>query len=476
MNDPVMIGLDVGTGGVRAVAADAAGEVVAERRTPLPAVHSPFPGASEQDPETWWRAAVECSGCVARDVNGRRIAGVSVDSTSGTIVPVNAQNRPLRPALMYNDRRAEAEANDLNERGAALTERMGYRFNSSYGLAKILWLIRHEPEPAPARFVNAADFVAARLAGGAHTDYTNALKMGYDLVNDRWPPWLESAGISVDRLPRVLATGRVVGEIGRAASEETGLPAGTPVAIGATDGVAAFYASGASRPGEAVTTLGTTLVVKSVSEEILRDPLGRLYCHRHADGGWLPGGASNCGGGYLDVFFEGEDPARLTGEARRFLPCSVLLYPLPKRGERCPTVNPDAERFVTAEPSGQAEHFAAYLQGMAFVERWTYDVISELGGEANGAVFTSGGGSANDVWMQLRADVLGRETARTASPSSAFGSAVLAASHTLFKSVSEAAGAMAVKQAGFTPQTEAHRKYGILYQRFRAACSEKGIG
>ena len=475
----IAVGVDVGTGGVRVIAVGESGIVLAAADTALPPSESPRAGWVEQRPADWRHGVSEALRRVCEYLGADRdtVAAVCVDSTSGTVLPVDAGGRPLRNALMYNDARAGTEAEELNILGAELTRRMGYRFNSSYGLAKVLWMIRHEPgSVAGARFVNAADFLTGNLCSDwTHTDETNALKMGYDLLEGVWPAWLDVVAIPSDRLPTVHRSGEIVGAVSGAAAAETGLPPGIPVAVGPTDGVAAFYAGGAARPGEAVTTLGTTLVVKSLSRAILLDPKGRIYCHRHAEGHWLPGGAGNCGCEYAARFFPQADLDALGREAARFLPCRVLLYPLARRGERFPVVAPAAERFMAGAPSCDAEHFAAYLQAVAFVERWAYEAIAELGGELDGAVSTSGGGSRSDLWMQLRADVLGRETVRTAAPDSAFGSAVLAASRTLYKGVSEAAMAMVREDRRFKPDQDRHGEYDALYRIFRAECAQRGL-
>jgi len=472
------IGVDVGTTGVRAVAADRSGRVLARSRSSLPTSTSPRPGWVEQSPLDWWGAACRCLRSLSAALRPERVAAVCVDGTSGTILAVDADGRPLGNAILYNDSRSAAEAEELNRVGADLTARLGYRFHSSYGLPKVLWLVRHEQSRSlKARFfLNAADFVLGMLCDAwGHTDHTNALKMGYDLLEERWPPWLERLGIASSRMPQVHPSGEPVGAVTRAAAEATGLARGTAVAVGPTDGVAAFYASGACRPGEASTVLGTTLVVKSVSTRLLLDPLGRVYCHRHASGRWLPGGASNCGCAYAEKFFPGCDPGALAAKAQRFLPCEVLLYPLAGRGERFPTVAPEAERFLTREPRNEAEHFAAYLQAVAFVERWAYETVEELGGEWTGPAFTSGGGSASDVWMQLRADVLGKETRRASAPHSAFGSAVLAASRTLFEGVDEAVARMVRMERRFEPAADRTRLYRELYGRFRRECGRRGL-
>ena len=482
MAGDLVIGADVGTGGVRSVAVNRSGRILTSSERPLPGSVSPGPGWVEQRAEDWLEGLRACLRDLFDGLNseGRSAADVEalcVDSTSGTILPVADDGHPLGNALMYNDARAAAEADELNRAGSGLTARMGYRFNSSYGLAKILWIARDAPEVyEAAHFVNAADFLAGRLCGDwRHTDYTNALKMGYDLLNDCWPEWLTDVGLDLRKLPRVHRTGDVVGWVSEEAAHGTGLRSGTPVAIGSTDGVAALYASGATRAGESATTLGTTLVVKSVSRSILLDPEGRIYCHRHAEGRWLPGGAGNCGCAYATKFFPDADLDALGHKAAGFLPCEALLYPLAGKGERFPVVAPEADGFVVSKPSCEAEHFAAYLEGVAFVERWAYEIIGELGGDVGGTVFSSGGGSRGDVWMQVRADVLGRETARTEAPYSAFGSAVLAASRTMFDNVDEAVASLVREERRFSPDPTRHRQYEDLYHQFRTECARRGL-
>jgi len=480
MRKRVVIGLDVGTGGVRGVAADGSGAILAALERALSPPRSRAEGWREQDPEDWWGRTVEVLHGLRSKLADSEIVSVCADGTSGTLVVTDERLRPLRDAILYNDARAGAEAEELNRLPAssALARHLGYRFNSSFAAAKALWIVRHEsPLPAGVRFLNAADFISARLTGGpVCTDHTNALKMGYDLVAGRWPSWLSDLGVDLHRLPAVFPSGEVVGVVAKSVAGKAGIPAGVRVVIGPTDGVAAFYASGARLPGEAVTSLGTTLVVKSVVRSLLRDPAGRAYCHRHSEGYWLPGGASNCGCGYAAGFFPEADAATLDRAAAAYLPCEVLLYPLPGRGERFPFLDPSARRVANREPRSEAEHFAAYLQGVAFVERWAYEILRDLGAEIRGPVYTSGGGSRSDLWMQLRADVLGREVVRTASPDPSFGSAVLAASRTIFDSTTAASAAMVRVERRFPPRPDVHRSYEGLYRQFRDWLAGLGAG
>ena len=230
--------------------------------------------------------------------------------------------------------------------------------------------------------------VTRALVGEAvPSDSSHALKSGYDPERECWPPGRE---LPEGLLPDVVRSGSRLGEVCAAAAEETGIPAGTPVIAGMTDGCAAQLAAGALREGDWNSVLGTTLVLKGYSSAIVRDPAGVLYCHRAPDGGWLPGGASSTGAGVLSARFAGRDLDELGRRAEAFEDTSVLAYPLVSRGERFPFAAPDAEPFVLGEPRDEAELFAALLQGVAFVERLCFDYVDLLGAPTGGELTLTG--------------------------------------------------------------------------------------
>lgn len=484
---PLVLGLDVGTQGARVLAVGAEGDVLAaaSRRLEtggeaLPAGHaSDANGWSEQDPEAWWAAARACLHEVAGAVGPERVACIAVTSTSGTVVPVDAGGRPLRPAILYNDGRAVEEAAEVQTAGRTLADRLGYAFQPSFALPRLLWLRRHEPEvfERTACFLHAADFLVMRLTGEVGlSDSSNALKTGYDLQELRWGEWIErDLGIPLAKLPRVVAPGDAIGSICQAAEQETGLRAGTPVAAGATDGTAAFLASGAVSPGEWNSTLGTTLVVRGVSAELVRDPLGRLYCHRHPEGYWLPGGASSTGGEWMERRFQGADWPALDRRALEVSPTDLTVYPLDRRGERLPFVDPMAEGFVEAPANAGPEAlYAAHLEGTACVERWVFEVMESLGVPVGPRVFATGGGARSREWLQIRADLLGRTLVRPRVVEAAFGAALLAASRTLHPSLSEAVRSMVRADVEIPPRPGMRDAYDALYARFREACARRG--
>ncbi len=189
-------GLDVGTSGAKALAVDERGTVIAraESRFEQPP-YIPAPGRSEQDAEQWWEAVKTCLRELSAQMGKDQIVAVATDSTSGTIVPVDEQGKPLIPALMYNDDRASGLELEVQEAAQDLTERLGYSFPSVFSLVKLVWLQKERPDVLQAthKFLHASDFLVGRLTGDFNcTDTSNALKSGVDLISGTWPKFIEN--------------------------------------------------------------------------------------------------------------------------------------------------------------------------------------------------------------------------------------------------------------------------------------------
>ncbi len=434
MTDPApdaWLGIDLGTQGVRAVAADSAGRLLGTGAAPLTSERSGE--RHEQDPDEWWRAVCAAVGRArAAGADPRRIRAVAVDATSGTVTLTDRRGIPVTPALMYDDGRAAAQAEQVNEAGEERWTRAGYRrMQRSWGLPKLRWLLDRHPRAAADgwRLAHQSDVVNRRLVGhDVPTDTSNALKTGADAATATWPEEVFAGlGIPAGLLPGLVPPGTVLGEVSAAAAEETGLVAGTAVIAGMTDGCAAQLGSGATAVGSWNSVMGTTLVLKGVTAELVRDPAGVMYSHRSPAGTWLPGGASSVGAGLVAREFAGADLDRLTAAAEPLLPARLLRYPLVSPGERFPFVAPDATEFRSRAAAGRAEDFAALLQGAAYVERLCFDYADLLGARATGAVVLTGGATRNPVWNQLRADVLRRPVTLPRHAQPALGMAVLAA-------------------------------------------------
>ena len=439
--DRLVIGVDLGTSGVRAVAVADDGSLVGECVVARDLRSPTHVGTRhEQDPELWWEATRDALRSIMAQLKTANIPpgvvrGLAVDGTSGTVVCVGADGRPVRPAIMHNDGRASEEAQDLSCQAESFYTKLGYRIAPSFAAAKILWLQRHEPGhfEATSWFAHQSDFIMSRLGGRQRTtDYSNALKTGYDLVDDEWPGWLLAhEGIAERLASSVLAPGTPCGKVTEAIAADLGLPAGLTLVSGATDGTAAFVASGASAIGDDNTTLGTTLVLKRLTDRLAADPAGLVYSHKLPEGRWLPSAASSTGGEWIHEQYPNADLAALDAQARDRLPSKQIAYPLVGRGERFPFAADAARGFCEPGSDDPQETYAANLQGVAFMERLCYEALdSTTCVEGGKSIFATGGGSRSEIWLQLRADVSGRLLRRPLAPSSAFGSAIIAASAT----------------------------------------------
>jgi len=482
MGSESVAAIDVGTQAARCLVVDLSGHVLASGSEPLRTLDRALPdGWSEQDPEEWWRAT--CAACrtavsdFGRD-RSAEISAVAVDSTSGTIVPVDEDGSPLRRALMYNDVRAIEETEVVRSAGEHLADKLGYSFQPSFALPKILWIKRNEPEVSSraACFLHAADFIVSRLSGGAFmSDTSNALKAGYDLVDRCWPTFIEDElELPLSVLPEVMTPGEAMAVVSPKAAEATTLPAGGQIVAGCTDGTAAFIASGAARPGDVNSNLGTTLVVRAVSERLVRDPAGRIYSHLHPDGWWLPGGASSSGGEIVLQTF-GERVGTLEDDVPGRLPTDLLVYPLTRTGERLPFVDAEAAGFTVGQPASDAEHLAGMMEGVGYLERWVLELLEELGAGRAERVYVTGGAARSPIWLSVRASILGLPLHRPATAESAFGAAILAASGTL-GGVTAATEAMVRPDITVDPDPALAAGYHDRYARFRAACAERGYG
>ena len=477
--NPYFLGIDIGTQGARVALVDAAGRILGSAGQVFELNER---SREEQSPEGWWDACVSSIRLLLQQNDARAAAkgiiAVAVTSTSGTVIPVDDNYRPLHDALMYSDKRSALQAQKCT--AAALKyHNKGYTaFNFSSGLAKMVWFVETFPEKAARlhRWLHAADYITGRLSGiWGITDYTNAFKSGYDISDYYWPEYLYThLPLKKEWLPEVLPSGTVIGKLRPEFAAMLGLPASIAITTGITDGCASQVAAGAIDPGDWNTTIGTTMVIKGVTRNEITDPLGRLYSHRHPAGYWMPGGASNTGADWVTGEFGDQDQLdSLNRTAATLIPTGMIAWPLRQEGERFPFIAPQARGF---EPVGlsKALRYTANMEGVAYIERYAYELIEQLSGEKVKAIFTAGGASNSDTWLTIRSNVLNRPIYKMKEVSGAMGAAILAASKSHFGSVIEAAKTMIKVDKGVEPRGRLAGPYEQGYREFVLTLRDKG--
>lgn len=485
MNDGLVLGIDVGTQSARVVVAEATGRAIAHaRQNYADAAIGGLPhNYHEQNPETWWHATRQCLHQVTAALREQNraadeiIAG-AVDATAGTIVLLDTNDQPLRPALMFDDSRADAEALRVNQASAAAPPSFSHHFEASFALPKMLWLANHEPAvwQKTQRVAHAADYIVGKLTGVyAVSDQSNVFGSGFDLMDAVWSPFIESElGIDTRRLPRVIRSGETIARVSKSCAAETGLSERTRIVAGMTNGAADQIASGARHVGDWNTVLGDTLTFRGLAKRPLSDPLGRVYCLLHPLGLWMPISASNAGISALDQRFPAADRAAFNRAALNLSPTALVVYPLRQRGERFPFSAAAAQGFVEGQARDESELYTAYLEGIAFIERLAYGVLQSLGAEIRQRIYSTGDGFNSLELMQIRADVMGLEIARSTNANPPMGSAIVAASRTLFDNIAEASAQMVHVDRVVSPRPAMALRYGDAFQRFLNVCREHG--
>lgn len=477
----VTIGIDLGTQGVRTLAIDQRGQLLghAQERLPRHGTRDQA-GLHEQDPSTWWQCTARCLRATVDQLPREvMIAGLAVDSTSGSLVVTDLSGTPVCPAIMYNDTRSQSFVPEVKRAGSTLEASLGYAFNASFALPKMVWALRSLPGLATQqahRFMSETDFLVGKLSGSFHrSDFSNMLKFGYDLLSMSWPEFLErDLGIHRSALPEVVAPGTCIARVCAEAQAITGIPGGTPIMAGATDGTAAQIASGACEVGAWNSALGTTLVLKGITSELLVDAQQRIYCHRHPEAGWMPGGASNTGADWIPKEYPGAQPAVLDREAEGSVPTSLLRYPLLKQGERFPFSSDRARGFLVGEPVDEQERYASGLEGVALLERLAFDTMEEIGVQLPDAIHITEGGARSELWSNIRASTLDRILLRPKIGQAGLGAAVLAARGVWFDTLSAASQAMVEIDSEFTPTPAWVEAYRIKYERFLSELRSRG--
>ncbi|WP_017654452.1 FGGY-family carbohydrate kinase [Fortiea contorta] len=408
------LGIDFGTSGARAVVIDDEAGIQAE-------VRYPWETASVSDLTTCWQTALLTMLKYIPEELRREVRAIAINGTSATVLLTDEAGEPVDAPLLYNDGRAAALLEHLQK----IAPPHHTVLSATSSLAKLLWMSQL-PNFSQARyFLHQADWLAFLLHGQIGiSDYHNALKLGYDVEQLKYPQWLLKLQIPI-QLPKVIAPGTPIAELRPEIVQEFGFPRDCLVCAGTTDSIAAFVASGAKLPGQAVTSLGSTLVLKLLSRTRVEDARYGIYSHRLGDL-WLTGGASNTGGAVLRHFFTDAELSSLSREINSAQASQLDYYPLLNNGDRFPINDPHLSPRLTPRPNQPAEFLHGLLESMARIEARGYELLQQLGADQLTHVYTAGGGAANQTWTAIRRRLLKVTVKPSVHTEAAYGTALLA--------------------------------------------------
>jgi len=474
---------DIGTTALKSALISSEGRVLALHTSEY-TLRAPAPDRAEMSPETYWRAAVEGARAVyaMSGAEPRALAAIGFSSQGQSFIPIDRAGRPLHDAIVWVDNRAQSVADEWQ---ATWLSREEYRRISGYPwvpasltLFKVAWLARHAPEAHLAwKFLFLSDYLIYRLTGETATDRIIAQFSGlFDLGTRRWEPrLLAAAGITEEQLPHIQEPGSVAGALLPGPAAELGVPPGVPVCVGANDQIVGAVGAGNVRPGIASETTGTALALVATTET-LREGRGLCVGHHAVPGLSFAMAFANTSGIVLkwlrDLAAPGESyEAFLAGAAAVPPGCDGLTLLPHFAGTATPSFNPDARGAISGLTLAHTRaHLArAILEACACILQ---ECIAEVGnqGTAITRVRSLGGAARSDLWLQIKADLLGIPVERpVCSDAASLGAAILAAAGTgAFRSIREAAEAWYRAAITFEPDASRHAAYQEVYQRYTA--------
>ncbi len=490
----LVVGLDVGTTGTKAVAVDASGKVVAKSLVEYP-LHSPKPNWAEQDPADWKQAALDAlarlahaPGVKAADVKGLGLTGQMHGS-----VFLDASNRVLRPAILWCDQRTAKQCDDITSKVGAekLIEMVCNPALTGFTAPKILWLRDNEPDvyEKVRKVLLPKDYIRFELTGEFATDVADASgTLLFDVKKRAWHTELMSIlDVPRDFMPRAFEGPEVTGKLSAEAAAKTGLPQGIPVVAGGGDQAAGGVGCGIVRSGVISSTVGTSGVVFAFSDKVSMDPQGRVHTFCHSvPGKWHVMGVMLSAGGSLrwfrDALCQGEkavaaetgaDPYEYITAAAARIPIGAegLTFLPYLTGERTPHKDPFAKgAFIGLSLRHTRAHMArAVLEGVAFGMRDSLEIIRGMGVPIE-QVRASGGGARSAVWRQIQADVNKAPLVLiNVDEGPAYGAALLATVATgMYGSVEEACDATISVVDSCAPDAGRSREYDAWFAEYQA--------
>lgn len=479
------LGLDVGTGGSRAVLVDVNGRFRHAFTAPHDEMRMARPLWAEQDPDDWWRASQIAIQSVLRNagVTGAAISGIGVTGQMHGLVMLDEHYQIVRPALIWCDQRSQRQVDSVNQKlgTESVLRSTANPMLTGFTLPKLLWVRDNQPELfAKIRHILLPkDYIRFKLTGELATDVSDASGTGlFNVIERQWSSEMIS-GVGLDRsiLPRAYESSELTGRVSEAAAKLTGLAPGTPVFAGAGDQAASAIGNGIVEPGTVSCTIGTSGVVFAYLEKPAYDPEGRVHTFCHAiPGVWHVMGVTQGAGLSFQWFRNRFAPDcqydDLTAEATLSPAGADGLFWLPYlMGERTPHLDPNARAAwigLTARHS-RADLIRAVLEGVCYSQKDGLEIIASLGAHPT-LVRLSGGGAKSPFWHQLFADIFNtRVVTLETQEGSAYGAALLALVGTgQYRSAADACRSAIREVDAKDPEKESAAKYAKRYEIYRA--------
>ncbi len=467
----LVLSIDIGTSSCKIGLYDSGGKALTKLSKSYP-IHIPKPNLAEQDPEDWWKAV--CSLIreliYKRHYDPQNVKAICISSQCPVIFPIDKEGKPLYRALLWMDRRAIDEVKIIEEK-------IGVKFDSSFPIPKILWFKRHLPEvyAKTFKFLQPLDYIIFKLTGKIVTDYFTASTAGFNLETKRYAEdALASLNIDSSLLPEPLKPGEIVGSLSDEASKILGLNKDTLVVMGSIDAYLAVLGCGCIKPGVACEIAGTSTCIMVAHDRKIVDPKGRVFCSKHfVDGLWIVSAIMATTGACVEWFrknvlegvleisemFKGVEEVEAGSLGLIFLPYLS--------GERSPIWDPRARGilFGLTLKHNRKHILRAILEGCAYAIRHNVDVLRELGVNIS-ELRVCGGGAKNELWNQIKADVLGINVYKMYElDASLLGASILAfTALEQYNSLIEACNKMVKADKCYVPNVKNHEIYNRLYK------------
>lgn len=480
-----LLGLDIGTSGVKALLISVEGKIISTKTVSYP-LTTPHSGWAEQSPHDWWEATVEViKETVSNNlIDSTQIKGISLSGQMHSSVFLDEKMEVIRPAILWSDTRTSEQCKEIYTKVGGLNQLISYVSNPAlegFTAPKILWLKENEPEnyQKVKCILLAKDYIRYRLTGELFTEVSDAAgTLLFEVIKKRWSTGLlEKLEIDPDLLPPVLNSFDLAGEITKNIAEQTGLKFKTPVVAGGADNACGAVGSGIIQEGRVMVSIGSSGVVLAQTDNPQADQEGRIHLFNHAcpNSWYMMGVMLSAGMSYewleKKLFNNSLDYPKLDQLAEEIEPGSEGLLFLPYLyGERTPHNDANA-RGVYFGISGKHDqrHFTrSVLEGVTFALKDSLELIKDKGVKVK-EIRAIGGGAKSSVWQQILADILGKEiNLLNVEEGPAFGAALIAGVGVgVYGSFTEAVSGIVKVQKTIAPRIQNTEKYNRYYQLYK---------